>query len=101
MFCRGSIRTAPSPRSKSLRASGAAAARELIGTYSGPGGGSIDISESDGTVTMNVTGQQPYTLSEKSKDTYSLTPLPDSYSLKPKRDAGGKVIAIVVTQPEG
>lgn len=83
------------------KSTGAEAARELVGTYSGPGGESIKISESDGSVTLNITGQQPYTLNEKAKDTYSLSPLPDTYSIKSKRDAAGKVIAIVVTQPEG
>lgn len=83
------------------KSTGAAAARELVGTYSGPGGAIVDIHESDGNVTMNIAGQQPYTLNEKAKDTFSLTPLPDTYSLKPKRDAAGKVISFVVSQPEG
>jgi CubicO group peptidase (beta-lactamase class C family) len=77
-------------------------ANELIGKYLTPDGkGSVEIRESDGRVTFNIEGQQPYTLGEKEKDSYSLAPLPDAYSLKAKRDAAGKVAGVLVTQPEG
>jgi hypothetical protein len=78
-------------------------AKELIGRYSVPGGqGTIELKgESDGKVTFNISGQQPYPLVEKSKDTYGLPPLPETYWLTAKRDAAGKVISVVVTQPEG
>lgn len=81
----------------------AAAARELIGKYALPGGaGMIDVKEeSNGKVTFNIAGQQPYALNEKSKDLYAMSPLPDTYSLKVKRDAAGNVTSVVVTQPEG
>jgi len=83
-------------------AAGASGAKELVGRYAMPGGnGSIDITESGGNVTFNISGQQPYTLVEKEKDTYSMSPLPDSYSLRAKRDAAGKVISVVTSQPEG
>ena len=78
-----------------------AAAKELVGKYTGPKGGTVEIKESDGNVTFNIAGQQPYTLAEKSTDTYSLAPLPESYWLRAKRDAAGKVESVVVTQPEG
>lgn len=78
------------------------AARELIGRYLLPAGsGSVEIKESDGKVTFNIGGQQPYALNEKGKDVFSMAPLPDAYSLKAKRGADGRVSSIVVTQPEG
>jgi len=77
-------------------------AKDLIGKYATPAGvTAVEIKESDGKVTFNTGGQQPYTLSEKSKDTYSMTPLPDTYWLQAKRDADGKITAVAVTQPEG
>ncbi|MBP6002309.1 MAG: serine hydrolase [Pyrinomonadaceae bacterium] len=77
--------------------------KELIGRYTPPGSTDaiIEVKETDGKVTFNVPGQQPYALIEKSKDAYSMSPLPDTYSLRAKRDDGGKVISVVVTQPEG
>ncbi|MEP7075581.1 MAG: serine hydrolase [Acidobacteriota bacterium] len=77
------------------------AAKELIGRYTGPGGGSIEIKESDSKVTFNIPGQQPYELASKGKDTFAMAPLPESYWLSAKRDAAGKVSSVVVTQPEG
>jgi CubicO group peptidase (beta-lactamase class C family) len=75
--------------------------KELVGKYTGPNGGAVEIKETDGKVTFNLPGQQPYELAEKSKDTYSMLPLPESYFLKVKRDAAGKHTSVVVTQPEG
>ena len=78
------------------------AAKELVGKYTGPGGDSgVEVKEADGQVTFNIPGQPPYALIEKVKDTYSLSPLPDAYLLKTKRDASGKPISVVVSQPEG
>jgi CubicO group peptidase (beta-lactamase class C family) len=80
----------------------AAPTRELIGEYSTPdGNGTIAIRETSGAVTLNIAGQQPYTLAERSKDNYSLSPLPETYSLLVKREVGGKVASVVVKQPEG
>ncbi|MEP6945249.1 MAG: serine hydrolase [Acidobacteriota bacterium] len=78
-------------------------AKQLIGNYSTPGGqGLVNIrNESDGRVTFNVDGQQPYALTAKSTDVYAMSPLPDAYFLTVKRDAAGKVASVVVTQPEG
>ena len=77
-------------------------AKELVGEYAAPGSsGSVELKEDAGQVTFNIQGQQPYTLVERSKDNYSLPPLPDTYSMKAKRDANGKVASIVVSQPEG
>ncbi|MEP6787245.1 MAG: serine hydrolase domain-containing protein [Acidobacteriota bacterium] len=80
---------------------GAGGAKELVAKYTGPGGGTVEIKESDGKVTFNIGGQQPYELAQKSTDTYSMAPLPDTYWLKARRDAAGKVASVVVTQPEG
>ncbi len=79
------------------------AAKELIGRYTPPGSTEavIEVKEDAGKVTFNIPGQQPYALIELEKDKYSLSPLPETYSLKAKRDAAGKLTSVVVTQPEG
>ena len=85
-----------------VASAGSNPAKELVGEYSTPGGnGSVELKEEAGQVTFNIQGQQPYTLNEKSKDNYSMSPLPDAYSVKAKRDADGKVVSVVVAQPEG
>lgn len=78
-------------------------AKELIGKYLTPNGkGTIEIKdEPDGRVTFNIEGQPPYSLNEKAKDTFNMSPLPDSYLVKVKRDSDGKISAVVVSQPEG
>lgn len=77
-------------------------AKELIGKYKGPKGGTVEIKqETGGSVTFNIPGQQPYTLGDKAKDSFSLSPLPESYWLTAKRDADGKIASFTVTQPEG
>lgn len=87
--------TAPTPASD--------AAKELVGQYLAPGGaGTVEIKQNgDGAVTFNITGQQPYTLVEKGKDNFSMSPLPDAYSIKAKRDEAGKILSVIVSQPEG
>ncbi len=79
------------------------AAKELIGKYSVPSGnGTIEIkSETDGKITLNIAGQQPYALTEKAKDQFNLSPLPAEYFLKVKRDGENKVLSVVIVQPEG
>jgi hypothetical protein len=52
-------------------------------------------------MTFNIPGQPPYALIEKAKDTYSLSPLPETYTLTAKRDVSGKPASVVVSQPEG
>jgi hypothetical protein len=77
------------------------AAKELIGNYTLTAAPvTVEIKESDGAITFNIPGQQPYTLKETSRDTYSMAPLPaDQFSLKVKRDAAGKVVSVIVDQP--
>jgi len=76
-------------------------AKELIGKYTGPNGGGVEIKETDGKVTFNLPGQPPYALAPKAGGGFSLAPLPDSYWLTVKRDAAGKLVSVVVSQPEG
>jgi hypothetical protein len=83
-------------------AANGAAAKELVGSYATPNGnGTVEIVESNGSVTFNIPGQQPYALAEKTKDNFSMSPLPEAYSLRAKRDEAGKLVSVVVSQPEG
>ncbi len=76
-------------------------AKELVGTYVTEMG-NVEIKETDGQVKFLIKGQQPYTLVQKPDGAFSMDPLPaDQFSLKAKRDAAGKITAIVVTQPAG
>ena len=80
-----------------IETAGTDAAKEFVGKYAAPDGKStVEILEAGGKVTFNIGGQQPYTLTEKSKDSFNLTPLPDSYRMKIKRDAAGKVESVIV-----
>lgn len=77
-------------------------AKELVGKYQAQGGKmTLDIADREGKVMVIITGQQPYELKEKSKDLYSALPLPDSYAMKVRRTAEGKVAGITMVQPEG
>jgi CubicO group peptidase (beta-lactamase class C family) len=77
-------------------------AKELIGKYATPDNkGTVEIKEDSGKITFNIAGQQPYALAEKSKDNFSLNPLPSDYSLKVKRTADGKIEGVAINQPEG
>ena len=80
-----------------------AAAKELVGKYKTPDGKrTIEIkTEADGKITLNIEGQQPYAVADKSADTFSLAPLPETYYLKVKRGDGGKITNISIVQPEG
>ncbi len=87
--------------SAKVSANAGRAAKELIGKYEGPQGGTVEIKETGGNVTFNVGGQQPYVLIDRSKDSFSMSPLPDTYWLTVKRGPNGKISGVVVTQPEG
>ncbi|HEX8287728.1 MAG TPA: serine hydrolase [Pyrinomonadaceae bacterium] len=87
---------------KSSISSATDSVKDLIGKYQTPNGkGTIEIKEVSGKVSLVVGTQQPYELKEKSKDVYSTVPLPDSYFLKVRRDANGKLEGITMVQPEG
>jgi CubicO group peptidase (beta-lactamase class C family) len=77
------------------------ALKELIGTYEIAQGGHVEVKLKDGRVVLTVAGQPDYPLVEKSKDVYSTPGLPDSYAILARRDAAGRVSAIVLKQPEG
>jgi CubicO group peptidase (beta-lactamase class C family) len=78
------------------------AAKELIGKYRAVSGPlEIEVKDSEGKTVIVVPGQPPYTLNEKSKDVYHPSPLPADYALKVKRDAAGKIEAILMVQPQG
>jgi hypothetical protein len=79
------------------------AAKELVGKYASEKNvaRTVEITNAAGKVTLNVEGQQPYALNEKSKDLFAMSPLPDDYKVRAKRDANGKLIGITIMQPEG
>lgn len=78
------------------------AAKELIGKWQSEKSGTVvDIKEADGKVTLNIDGQQPYALIEKTKDEYAMSPLPDSFSLKANRGTDGKITGFTSIQPQG
>lgn len=76
------------------------AAKELVGKYEMKYL-TVEVKETDGKVFLNFPGQQPYELKERSKDVYSAPPLPDTYSVKIKRNEAGKIESLVVAEPEG
>jgi len=77
-------------------------AKELIGKYETPSGnGTIEVKDSDGKITLNIAGQQPYELNPKTDGSFSLAPLPDTYFLKVNKSADGKIENIAINQPEG
>lgn len=85
-----------------VKAASSESAKELIGKYeSETGGAVVEIKEADGKVSLNMPGQQPYKLTDKSKDAFNLSPLPDAYWLTVTRNDAGKIVKFVVTQPEG
>lgn len=79
------------------------AAKELVGKYLTPdGNGTIEIKpETDGKITLNIEGQPPYALRDKAKDEFFLTPLPNAYFLRVKRNGENKLVSITIVQPEG
>jgi CubicO group peptidase (beta-lactamase class C family) len=83
--------------------SGGEGAKELVGKYLGPNGKTVvEIKpETDGKVTFNIEGQPPYSLGEKAKDEFSMSPLPATYFLKVKRTPDNKIASVLITQPEG
>ncbi|MGD9560696.1 MAG: serine hydrolase domain-containing protein [Pyrinomonadaceae bacterium] len=77
-------------------------ATELIGKWVPQGSGrTVDIKETDGNVTLNIEGQQPYTLTAREKDAFNLSPLPDSFWIKIKRGDDGKIAGFTSMQPQG
>jgi CubicO group peptidase (beta-lactamase class C family) len=77
------------------------ALKELVGTYEIAPGGKVEVLIKDGKVVLSVPGQPDYPLVEKERDVYSSPILPDTYSVRARRDATGKISSIVLKQPEG
>ncbi|HQZ82931.1 MAG TPA: serine hydrolase [Pyrinomonadaceae bacterium] len=74
----------------------------LVGTWATATGTlRTEIRKDGDKVTLNVPGQQPYPLIAKPDNSFSLSPLPDSFSISAKVDASGKVTAISLVQPQG
>ncbi|MEQ1765310.1 MAG: serine hydrolase domain-containing protein, partial [Pyrinomonadaceae bacterium] len=94
--------TLPRIGADTSKAASPVAARELIGKWAGALNGRIlEVKEADGNVTVNIDGQQPYTLTHRAKDEFNMSPLPDSFWVKVKRGADGKVTGFISMQPQG
>jgi hypothetical protein len=66
--------TAAAPETKN-----STSAKELVGKYAPAGAtASIEISIKVENAVLNIPGQQPYILLVRSKDLYSLSPLPET-----------------------
>ena len=77
-------------------------AKELIGKWESVASGTpVEIKEAGGNVTLNIAGQQPYTLTAREKDSFNLSPLPDSFWIKVNRDGAGKITSFTSMQPQG
>lgn len=76
------------------------ALRELVGTYEMTGD-KVEVRVNEGKVVFTIAGQPDYPLVEKEKDVFVTPLMPDTYSLRARRDAAGKVSALVLKQPEG
>lgn len=74
--------------------------KEMIGEYVRDNV-RIEVTLKNGKVALVVPGQPPYPLTEKEKDVLSPGGLPETYKVIVKRDASGKVSAILLKQPEG
>lgn len=84
------------------KTAGDSPAKELVGKYEMPEGkGSIEVKDSDGKITLNIAGQQPYELKQKTDGNFSLSPLPDAYFVKVNKASDGKLEGIAINQPEG
>ncbi len=74
--------------------------KELIGRYEFTDAGlAAEVKETDGKVTFAVAGQSAYPMVTRTKDSYAFTGLPDSFTLRPKRDAAGKIVGLITDQP--
>ncbi len=79
------------------------AAKELIGRYESEQnkGRFIEIKAVDGKPSLVVGNQPPYPLVEKEKYLFRSPNLPDSYSVKVRRNGEHKIEGITLVQPEG
>jgi CubicO group peptidase (beta-lactamase class C family) len=59
----------------------------------------IEIGTAEGRVAVLVSGQPPAPLLAKGKDEYALDGLPESFSVRAKRNDKGKVVGLTLVQP--
>ncbi|QYO66359.1 serine hydrolase [Leptolyngbya sp. 7M] len=77
-------------------------AKELVGKWTPEKGGpAIEVKEANGNVTLNIEGQPPYTLTTREKDSFNLSPLPDTFWVAVKRGEDGKITSFTSHQPQG
>ncbi|MBX3242892.1 MAG: beta-lactamase family protein [Acidobacteria bacterium] len=77
-------------------------AKELVGKWESVTSGlEVEIKEAGDKVTLNIEGQQPYTLTTREKDAFNMSPLPDTFWIKVKRGDDGKLTGFTSMQPQG
>lgn len=74
--------------------------QELLGKYDFSGTG-VEITTKSDKVVFLVPGQPAYTLVERAKDVFGTAELPETYAMKIKRDAAGKISGFTMQQPNG
>ena len=62
---------------------------------------SIEIKETEDKVFLAISGQGTLELRQREKDVYSVIQLPDSYFIKVKRGATGKLESMIMARPQG
>jgi hypothetical protein len=97
-IARAGAGAAPSPETESVVADFPEKYKELLATYEVNGRFAEIVARGDKPA-LFVTGQRPYPLVEKEKDSFAWAGMPQEYSLEVKRSADGKVTGIVVKQP--
>ncbi|HEY0378065.1 MAG TPA: serine hydrolase domain-containing protein [Pyrinomonadaceae bacterium] len=98
----GRVKTDAQPNGKAAAASDyAGPLKDLLGSYAMKGGPVVEVKLVEGKPALVVPGQPAYPLVEKEKDRLVSPSLPDTYTASVKRDAAGKVTALVIKQPEG
>src|SRR5262249_42360023 len=88
-----------------------ASAEQAAASYSGPhkelfgkyhrNGRTVEIRAHFDKAILVIPRQPAYTLVEKEKDNFEAAELPDSYHFAVRRDNSGKVVGILIKQPEG
>lgn len=94
--------TLPKKGAESKTETNSESAREMIGKYqTADGKGTIEINVVDGKTSLVVGNQPAYPLIEKEKDLFRSPLLPDTYSVKVRRNVENKIEGITLVQPEG
>jgi CubicO group peptidase (beta-lactamase class C family) len=97
-IARAGAGAAPSPETESVVGDFPEKYKELLATYEVNGRFAEIVARGDKPA-LFVTGQRPYPLIEKEKDSFAWAGRPPEYCLEVKRGADGKVTGIVVKQP--